>query len=84
MEQAPKAWQYGPVYSDIYHDLSKWGRNSIKTLIIDEDTELPYSETLSEFQERVIDLVLEKYGKVNAFDLSDKTHQSGYTLGNII
>ncbi|MBA5724040.1 Panacea domain-containing protein [Candidatus Liberibacter sp.] len=77
VDQSPLAWRYGPVYEEIYHSLSNWGKNNIKTLIINEETKLPYSGIFTEYQERVMDFVLKKYGKYNAYVLSDKTHQSG-------
>lgn len=77
VQQSPQAWKYGPVYEDIYDSLSNWGKNTIKTLIIDEKTKLPYSEMFTASQDRVIDFVLEKYSNFSAFALSDKTHQLG-------
>ncbi|MBA5724344.1 hypothetical protein [Candidatus Liberibacter sp.] len=65
------------MYEDIYNSLSNWGKHSIKTLIIDEESKLPYSAMFTASQERVMDFVLDKYGENCVLSLSDKTYQQG-------
>lgn len=76
--QTPQAWQYGPVYPHIYKALSKYGGNPIKERIKDKLTGAEFRPVgLTDVQEKVIDAVLESYGKKHAFDLSGITHQPG-------
>lgn len=72
--QAPQAWQYGPVYPEIYRALNKYGSNPIRERIMDKETNFPYSANLSERQKKVIEAVLKSYGKKHAFELSNITH----------
>ena len=76
--QTPQAWQYGPVYPHIYKALNKFGGNPINETIKDKLTGAEFRPVgLSDVQKKVIDAVLQSYGKRHAFDLSGITHQPG-------
>ncbi|MBL0849415.1 MAG: DUF4065 domain-containing protein [Candidatus Liberibacter ctenarytainae] len=77
VEQLPEAWKYGPVYPDVYDNLSKFGRSSIDTLILNTEDHLPYSAKFSSYQEKIMGFVLHKYDRFSAYDLSDMTHCQG-------
>jgi len=75
VSQQPQAWQYGPVYPEIYDAIRKYGSAIVTGRIENEETELPYEANLSAGQIDVIDKVLRTYGKRAAFDLSTITHR---------
>ena len=76
--QTPQAWQYGPVYPHIYKALNKYGGNPINESIRDKHTGAEFRPVgLTAIQGKVIDAVLESYGKKHAFELSNVTHQPG-------
>ncbi|AQS41930.1 MAG: Phage-associated protein [Candidatus Tokpelaia hoelldobleri] len=75
--QAPQAWQYGPVYPQVYKALSKYGGTPISgnERIIDSTTGFPFLPVdLTDKQKSVINAVMLSYGKMHAFELSNITH----------
>ncbi|MBA5724474.1 Panacea domain-containing protein [Candidatus Liberibacter sp.] len=61
VSQSPTAGHYGPRYGEIYEPFSGYCGFPIKTLIVNEETKLPYSGFFTENQNKVMDFVLEKY-----------------------
>lgn len=73
--QNPQAWQYGPVYPHIYKALNHSGSAPIVEKIRDKISGFEYypiEMTLE--QQKLIDAVLQSYGKRHAFELSTITH----------
>jgi len=85
-EDRPIAWDYGPVYYDLWKALRKYGRFPVteKVKIGDFDagaTEQRANEISIGFLEKtetaVVNKVFEVYGKFRAFQLSAMTHAEG-------
>ncbi|MBA5724650.1 Panacea domain-containing protein [Candidatus Liberibacter sp.] len=87
VKQLPEAWTHGPVYPEIYCEVSKYTFRPVKDYIRDELTNQPYRATLADLQRDIIHRVLSTYGQKTAYELSDLTHLSGtpweYTIDNI-
>lgn len=69
-----QAWQYGPVYPLVYKPFSKEGPRPLTRLISDRETGKVYSDRFDEEEERMLDWVVERYGRMPAFKLSQMTH----------
>ena len=67
--QTFEAWAYGPVVSDLYHSLSKYGRGHVKNLV-----PLKTEERVGTQERGIIDRTFETYGHLSAIELSDLTH----------
>jgi uncharacterized phage-associated protein len=77
-----QAWDYGPVYPELYRALRKYGAKPVTSLITygDYDREAQNgdaeaSANLSDFEIAVVDKVYEMYGELPAFKLSALTHE---------
>jgi len=75
----PQAWQYGPVYPDVYWSYSGRGSLPIESGEKIENKEIlaPYQAQLSPMQKDTIAAVLRLYGPMTAFKLSEITHFDG-------
>lgn len=87
-DDQPEAWDYGPVYRDLYGALGQYGRTPVSREIrrgefgggvfLDEDEQAEVaSATLEPKETALIDRVFREYGKFHAFKLSALTHQEG-------
>jgi uncharacterized phage-associated protein len=88
-EDMPQAWDYGPVYKDLYDALRRFGSGpvigeiragdfGIGMFITDPaEANEPVRAALSDKERAVIDRVFADYGKFHAFQLSALTHQDG-------
>jgi len=87
-DDALEAWDYGPVFPDLYEHTKFNGKNPLARLITPSDGNAfaffnsdvdcePYSANLSDVDREVIKRVWKKYGRLSAFKLSDLTHKSG-------
>ena len=82
VEDDPEAWEFGPVYRRLFDALKKYGRSPVRDLIRWGD-DTPFSlddgevasESLSDDERAVIDMVWKAYGHMQAFQLSALTHQ---------
>lgn len=79
----PQAWDYGPVYPELWRALRSYGRQPITEPIKVRDY-LPFSDSdtvasasLTEAEDALIERVYSDYGKFPAFQLSALTHQDG-------
>lgn len=84
-----EAWDYGPVFPDLYDHTKFNGSKPLKRLIKpsdgnpflffgeDDPDDNPYQAELTNWQAAVIKRVWSKYGKLSAFKLSDLTHKQG-------
>jgi uncharacterized phage-associated protein len=75
--EAPQAWQYGPVFKSIYNAFSGIGARPVSGRAYIRGTELAYAENFSDKEEALIRMVVNSYGKLSAYALSNLTHQSG-------
>lgn len=84
----PRAWDYGPVYRDLWEHLKRYGRQVISRLISEDDINPfarlfnkppadPYQANLDGQALELIKTVWRKYGGYSAFKLSDLTHMAG-------
>lgn len=65
-----KAWQHGPVVSEIYHDYSRFGDG-----IIAIPTQQDFTDHLTAQASEIVDFVIKKFGRIGAWALRNKTHQ---------
>jgi uncharacterized phage-associated protein len=85
-----EAWAYGPVYRALYEHTKFYGKEPVGRLISPDDHEMarffldrkadrrpPYKADLTDRERQVIRHVWNRYGKLNAIQLSQLTHQRG-------
>lgn len=82
-----EAWDYGPVYRDLYEHTKYFGKDPLHALIKPEDSEAahvfgvargrsaPFGATLSEAENAVVADVWKRYGGMSASQLSALTHE---------
>lgn len=70
----PKAWKYGPVYDAIYDAFRGSGSQPILGYAVDGQTGLKISSDVSQSVSAVVERVVDAYGRLHAFQLSDMTH----------
>jgi uncharacterized phage-associated protein len=87
--ESAQAWDYGPVYPDLYDHTKYFGKSAVGRLITPDDdeaakffsrhraAEAPYSARLNEREKAVIDHVWRRYGRLDGIGLSKLTHQPG-------
>lgn len=75
--EAPEAWQYGPVYRSIYNAFSGLGSRPVSGRAYVRGTQIPLTEDFSPDEEKILRMVVNSYGKLPAFTLSNLTHQPG-------
>ena len=84
---APRAWDYGPVYPDLYKALRRYGSSPVPEEIKLGDygvgqlfggagVEQPARASLSEQESAIINRVFTDYGGFHAFQLSALTHEA--------
>ncbi|PHX37099.1 hypothetical protein AO284_29240, partial [Pseudomonas sp. NZIPFR-PS2] len=77
-------WQYGPVIPSLYHELKSYGSRPVTSLLsnLKPDVEdivfvtprIPESDT---YAHRLIDRIINKYGKWSGTQLSNLSHEEG-------
>lgn len=72
-----EAWRYGPVFPDLYRSLPYKGSEIVKEPIIDSFFGIPLNAKFTEQEERLLEKIVDAYGHLNAFQLSDITHENG-------
>ena len=80
----PAAWDYGPVYFDLWQSLKRYGRKVVTDTIKVADYSL-FAENSSQvskanfeqYEQDIIQKVFEHYGHFHAFQLSALTHKEG-------
>lgn len=83
VEDDVEAWQYGPVYPRVYREFNRYGPNRIGKYAENDFSGLQYSSDFDDNDLIVIKSVVNSYGHLHAFKLSELTHQPG-TPWNII
>lgn len=73
----PEAWRYGPVYPSIYNAFSGIGDRPVMKRACVRGTQIPITEEFAPQEEELLRKVVNSYGKLNAFTLSNLTHQPG-------
>jgi uncharacterized phage-associated protein len=87
---AVEAWDYGPVYRDLYEHTKFFGKQPLTRLVTPDDSEAarvfgrrddasapPYRATLNEWEKAVVGHVWRRYGRMSGAQLSSLTHQHG-------
>ena len=72
-----EAWKYGPVFRELYGNLPYKGSEIIRAPICNYLNNKPYIEEFTGEEKEIISNVVNAYGKINAFGLSDLTHRIG-------
>lgn len=87
--EQPQAWDYGPVYPDLYDHTKYFGKEKIGRLITPDDDQAakfflrsrpkaePYEANLSIREGQVVTNVWKRYGNMTGIALSRLTHQPG-------
>ena len=75
--ETPEAWQYGPVFRSIYNAFSGIGARPVTGRAYVHGTQIPISEEFSIEENAIVRMVVDSYGKLSAFTLSNLTHQPG-------
>lgn len=73
----PEAWRYGPVFRSIYNAFSGIGDRPLTARAYVRGTEIPITEEFGPQEEAILRMVVDSYGKLSAFTLSNLTHQPG-------
>lgn len=87
-EDTPEAWDYGPVYRELWEALRSYGRGPVQREIAagdygfgifmyGTDRDQVIHADLRQNETEIIDRVFSDYGRFHAFKLSALTHQEG-------
>jgi uncharacterized phage-associated protein len=76
-KHSPQAWQYGPVYPTVYKAFKKFGSGAIKEHATDSATGVEFAESFSDDEIALIEQVVDSYGRMHAFRLSEIMHRAG-------
>lgn len=71
----PQAWQYGPVFPEVYRAFKRFGPNPVTSQATIPGTDVPFGEEFPPDEEALLRDVVESYGKLSAYQLSNLTHQ---------
>jgi uncharacterized phage-associated protein len=83
---SPRAWDYGPVYRDLWEALKKYGSSPVEQPILCRDyvaglfhdePDSPAKAALNGSEKAIIGRVFSDYGRFHAFQLSALTHVEG-------
>lgn len=77
VENEPQAWQYGPVYPPVYKAFKHFGSNPVTDRARNKETGDAYEALLDSDQQSLLRDVVDAYGKLGAFQLSNLMHQDG-------
>lgn len=72
-EDKIEAWQYGPVVKNVYD----WLRGCGAFVITEADVELCDTNTIPKETIKFLDKIWDKYSKISAWGLVQKTHKTG-------
>ena len=76
IDENVEAWRYGPVIPSLYRRLKKYGSRGVSEILPPAFFGLK-TQTLEGDDERLVDLVFEKYGTLSGPQLSHLTHREG-------
>lgn len=77
VKQSAQAWQYGPVYPHVYKTFNRFGATPITDVARDKRTGIEFAEHFDEDESALIDAVVNAYGRMHAFQLSNIMHRAG-------
>jgi uncharacterized phage-associated protein len=72
-----QAWQYGPVYPEVYSAFKRFGSGSVTSPAVSRATGVEFKATLDAEDIGLLNAVVDGYGDIHAFQLSNMMHQSG-------
>lgn len=72
-----QAWQYGPVIPNVYRAFNHFGSAPVTSYATDMFSRLEYTAKLDDDETRLIKSVVDAYGHIHAFQLSNIMHQPG-------
>jgi uncharacterized phage-associated protein len=73
----PQAWQYGPVYPTVYKAFKRFGSGAITEPARDSATDVEIAEPFSDDELALLEQVVDSYGRMHAFRLSEIMHRAG-------
>ena len=71
-DETPEAWQYGPVFPEVYHSLKIYGSEPVRHKLPSNSDTIPDRDI-----EQAIGLVFQHFGKLSEARLIQKTHEPG-------
>ena len=81
VDEAPQAWQYGPVFPSLYHEFKELGSGAISKKAAALDTSTFNFTEVPEPQDpairKFLDNIWNSYGKYTGIALSEMTHAGG-------
>ncbi len=82
VSERPQAWQYGPVFDSLYHDLKGFGSSEIDAYLLQIEPLSGERKALMPVQSDsqfwgLLDRVWERYSSLSARQLSTITHEAG-------
>lgn len=81
VDEAPEAWQYGPVFPSIYHEFKRFGASPITSKATQlEPNEFDFGAAVTPADTNVrkfLDNIWESYSKYTGIALSEMTHAQG-------
>lgn len=75
--ETPEAWLYGPVFRSIYNAFAGVGAKPVTGRANLRGAQVPVSEAFTPEEENVLRTVVNAYGKLSAYALSNLTHEPG-------
>jgi len=82
VKERPQAWEYGPVFDTLYHELKEYGAKPVTSYLLQMNPKTGKREALIPSQDslkfnRLFNQVREKYGNLSALHLSELSHEDG-------
>ena len=72
-----EAWQYGPVFRDLYMNLPYRGSQIVDKPVTDIFGEECIDSTFTQYERDLMSRIVDLYGNLHPFQLSDITHKPG-------
>ena len=82
VDERPEAWQHGPVFESLFHRLKNLGHRAIREYLETVEARTNEYRKLVPSSEdepfwRVLDQVMDRYGRMTALQLSTLAHEPG-------
>lgn len=82
VNERPEAWDYGPVFESLYHELKGFGRSDVDTYLEEMNPQTGQREPIMPARSNtefwgLLEQVWDRYGHFSGLELSDLTHESG-------
>ena len=77
LTEAPQVWKYGPVFESLYRALRPYGSATIRDVVGEPARPAPQIPITDDLTIRWVEWVWNRYGHLNALQLSDMTHEVG-------